>query len=425
LRSLSNGSARPGWGRLGRAKSTYLLLAALGLAAIPAAPAGANSGGAPIPPPKSKKQAPPGPVRPAKRARLADVRCVANPGGPCLDAHRAERGATIQLRGRNLAGVRQVVFYGAKGAADDVLGPVQTVQPSRVAATIPPEALSGPIAVVDAAGKRSRRWEGLIVDIPQSFSFRPASSLPGVQVGLSQPRTIFFGGMQRAIFSFQVTGQKALDVQVDLVRQTDGIVIRSWQRPRAAPGVTQRVTWDGSVAGKPQKKGRYSFRVNAPGALGARLAASPDDQDAVTLLGYVFPITGAHTFNMSAGRFGAARRGHTHQGQDVFARCGTRLVAARGGKVEYAGYHALAGYYVVIDGRGTSVDYAYMHLREPALVATGETVYTGQQIGEVGDTGDAVGCHLHFEEWSAPGWYKGGRPYDPLPDLKRWDVPAP
>ena len=36
---------------------------------------------------------------------------------------------------------------------------------------------------------------------------------------------------------------------------------------------------------------------------------------------------------MSAGRFGAARRGHVHQGQDVFARCGTPLVAARGGKV--------------------------------------------------------------------------------------------
>jgi len=65
-----------------------------------------------------------------------------------------------------------------------------------------------------------------------------------------------------------------------------------------------------------------------------------------------------------------------------------------------------------------------MHLRQPALVVTGETVYTGQQIGEVGDTGDAVGCHLHFEEWTQPGWYKGGHPYDPLPDLKRWDVPA-
>jgi murein DD-endopeptidase MepM/ murein hydrolase activator NlpD len=186
--------------------------------------------------------------------------------------------------------------------------------------------------------------------------------------------------------------------------------------------VTQRIAWDGAVAGRAQKPGRYSFRVTVPGAVGVRAAASPDDQDAVTLMSNLFPIKGSHQYNLSAGRFGASRRGHTHQGQDVFARCGTPLVAARGGRVEYAGFHGLAGYYVVIDGRGTGVDYAYMHLREPAVVATGDTVYTGQQIGEVGDTGDAVGCHLHFEEWSAPGWYKGGRPYDPLPDLKAWDA---
>ena len=36
----------------------------------------------------------------------------------------------------------------------------------------------------------------------------------------------------------------------------------------------------------------------------------------------------------------------------------------------------------------------------------------------VGDTGDATACHLHFEIWTAPGWYEGGSPIDPLPYLK-------
>jgi murein DD-endopeptidase MepM/ murein hydrolase activator NlpD len=417
---------RPGNGRRGRAKTGYALIATLAAVALaPTQSALAASGGATLPPPeKVKKQsaAAPGPVR---QAWLADVRCAANLGGPCLDAHRAERGATIQLKGRNLAAAKQVVFYGAKGAADDTFAPVQSAQAKSAIASIPAQALSGPIAVIDAAGKRSHRWQGLLVDIPQSFSFRPATALPGVEVGLLQPRTIFFDGMQRAIFSFKVTGTRPVDVEVDLVRLADNVVVRTWKRMAVAPGVTQRIAWDGAVAGKPQKPGRYAFRATVPGAIGARAAASSDDQDAVNLIGYVFPVRGAHQFNMGAGRFGAARRGHVHQGQDVFARCGTPLVAARGGPVIYAGYHVLAGYYVVIDGKGTGIDFAYMHLRQPALVVTGEAVSTGQQIGEVGDTGDAVGCHLHFEEWTAPGWYKGGHPFDPLPDLKRWDVPAP
>ena len=62
-----------------------------------------------------------------------------------------------------------------------------------------------------------------------------------------------------------------------------------------------------------------------------------------------------------------------------------------------------------------------MHLREAALVEKGQRVRTGQLIGYVGDTGDASGCHLHFEMWTAPGWYSGGAPYDPLPDLMAWD----
>ena len=63
-----------------------------------------------------------------------------------------------------------------------------------------------------------------------------------------------------------------------------------------------------------------------------------------------------------------------------------------------------------------------MYLRAPALVATGDPVMTGQPIGFVGDTGDADGCHLHFEIWTAPGWYTGGHPIDPLPFLKAWDA---
>jgi len=169
------------------------------VAASPASPAIADSGGSTLPRPTSKQQALPAPMRPGRRPRLADVRCASNPSGPCLDVHRAERGATLRLRGRSLAGAKQIIFYGARGAADNVVGPVQSAQARSAVATVPPQALTGPVAVIDAAGQRSNGWDGLVIDIPQQFAFRPASLVPGVEVGLSEPRTIFYGGMQRAI----------------------------------------------------------------------------------------------------------------------------------------------------------------------------------------------------------------------------------
>ena len=135
----------------------------------------------------------------------------------------------------------------------------------------------------------------------------------------------------------------------------------------------------------------------------------------------VFPVAGPHDYGGDGARFGRARSGHSHQGHDVFARCGTPLLAARAGRVRYAGYQAAAGHYVVIDGATPDIDYAYMHLEKPATFRTATAVATGAQIGTVGESGNARGCHLHFELWSAPGWYEGGRPFDPLPQLRAWD----
>jgi murein DD-endopeptidase MepM/ murein hydrolase activator NlpD len=147
-----------------------------------------------------------------------------------------------------------------------------------------------------------------------------------------------------------------------------------------------------------------------------RVVAPPLATPATVLAGAgAFPIAGAHRFGTAhANVFGGV---NGHQGQDVFAACGTPMVAARGGVVQHVAFQGRAGNYIVI-GLPNGWSEAYMHLAAPATPAEGDTVAAGQPIGLVGDTGDAVGCHLHFELWTAPGWYQGGEPVDPLAELR-------
>jgi murein DD-endopeptidase MepM/ murein hydrolase activator NlpD len=135
--------------------------------------------------------------------------------------------------------------------------------------------------------------------------------------------------------------------------------------------------------------------------------------------GQIFPVRGPHGTRGPIGDFGAPRSGgRKHEGFDVTAACGTKLVSARSGTVLKRAYDpVLDGNYVVIHARGMGRNYWYAHLRKPAIVHEGEFVRTGQRIGSVGETGNArfVGCHLHFEI------HVHGHPIDPEPFLRHWD----
>ena len=130
----------------------------------------------------------------------------------------------------------------------------------------------------------------------------------------------------------------------------------------------------------------------------------------------IFPVAGAHTFGDG---FGAARSGHSHMGQDIMAACGTPLVAVSRAKVKFVSFQSLAGNYVVIRNKKLHQDYMYAHLATRASVMKGQIVQPGQQIGIVGQTGDATACHLHFELWLGK-WYRGGHAVDPLPYLQTY-----
>ena len=287
---------------------------------------------------------------------------------------------------------------------------------------MPAGASGGLVRVVSATGRRSLRSQMRLVIRPTGTR-DPGGPVVEAKV---QTRKLLFEGGRTATVAFYVRGVAPVDVAVDVVRASDRVAVAHFAMPANAPGSVHSVDWDGTVAGVAQPDGRYVFQVAAAiaGGAGARAAqagAPAPRRESFWLVHDVFPIAGPHTYGDG---FGAQRSGHVHEGQDVLADCGLPLLATRAGTVKFAGSQSLAGNYVVIAAADGTADFVYMHLRDPALVHKGDAVTPGETIGFVGRTGDATACHLHFELWPAPGWYTGGRPIDPLPSLKAWDVAA-
>lgn len=139
----------------------------------------------------------------------------------------------------------------------------------------------------------------------------------------------------------------------------------------------------------------------------------------VAYYGHVFPVQGSHGVRGAIGEFHAPRSGgRIHEGFDITAACGAKLVAVRNGRVLRRGFDpVLYGNYLLIHGEGERRNYFYAHMPRPAVVRKGQQVWEGERVGLVGETGNAAGtgCHLHFEI------HAGGVPVDPEPALDRWD----
>ena len=100
---------------------------------------------------------------------------------------------------------------------------------------------------------------------------------------------------------------------------------------------------------------------------------------------------------------------HTHNAVDIANTCGTPVRAAAEGLVVpdesfgdgIAGWNGGYGHFVLIEhpfGDGVRTRYAIFDV---VCVEIGNYAQQAQQIGTVGDTGEATGCHLHFEVYGA------------------------
>ncbi|MCR3955964.1 MAG: peptidoglycan DD-metalloendopeptidase family protein [Gudongella sp.] len=89
------------------------------------------------------------------------------------------------------------------------------------------------------------------------------------------------------------------------------------------------------------------------------------------------------------------RNGRMHRGIDLANSTGTNVYAADGGRVTFSGYKGSYGYMIEINHENGYVT-RYAH-NSKLLVKSGERVYRGQHIAEMGNTGRSTGPHLHFE----------------------------
>jgi murein DD-endopeptidase MepM/ murein hydrolase activator NlpD len=104
-----------------------------------------------------------------------------------------------------------------------------------------------------------------------------------------------------------------------------------------------------------------------------------------------------------------------HTGDDLSTACGTPVLAATDGTVLVRTDQTWSGRWLVLvsTGEGRLTTW-YAHMQE-LLVTDGASVRAGQQIGVVGEEGNATGCHLHFEVHPS-----GGSIYEDDTDPRGW-----
>ena len=120
---------------------------------------------------------------------------------------------------------------------------------------------------------------------------------------------------------------------------------------------------------------------------------------------FLWPVVGGGNYISQYFHYG-------HYGLDIAADYGSEVRAAGGGTVVFAGWKGNGGGYQVWISHGSGLYTTYNHM-SAISVGYGQSVAEGQQVGRVGQSGNATGPHLHFEVWRGPVW-AGGTRVNPL-----------
>jgi murein DD-endopeptidase MepM/ murein hydrolase activator NlpD len=137
-------------------------------------------------------------------------------------------------------------------------------------------------------------------------------------------------------------------------------------------------------------------RIDRENATAREIGRRAHDSAPMWTAPFIRPRASTVTSRFGGGRMFNGTLTSRHLGVDFRGAVGDPIRAANRGVVALVDDFFLAGNVVYID-HGGGVVTAYFHMSKP-LVAAGDTVERGQEIGLVGATGRVTGPHLH---WSA------------------------
>ena len=111
-------------------------------------------------------------------------------------------------------------------------------------------------------------------------------------------------------------------------------------------------------------------------------------------LRFTIPANGIITGRFGTKRFYNGKAGKPHNGLDIGAEKGTKIMAPSGGKIILTGHYYYNGKFILLD-HGMGLKSIFIHLDE-VLVKKGQLVSKGELIGKIGNTGKSSGPHLHW-----------------------------